>query len=169
MISCNFRRNTFDMEKFKRAAQMFVGKHDFRSFMKWSREEKTVNWIDSMTMMQKIASIWSSYGWKSYENRIQYIWANCSFFGWKISQKTSARREKPIKMAWRSFSPQKTNFNVLNSVIKPFSGVYPTCSSMNPNRLSKSNFLYRKWPTIHSVKCIRLPYRSQSHVWYRRI
>lgn len=39
----NSRSNTFDVEKFQRAAQMFIGKHDFRSFMKYSKEEKTVN------------------------------------------------------------------------------------------------------------------------------
>ncbi|XP_031622428.1 tRNA pseudouridine synthase-like 1 [Contarinia nasturtii] len=33
--------DTFDMDKFKRAAQLFVGRHDFRSFMKYSQEEKT--------------------------------------------------------------------------------------------------------------------------------
>lgn len=31
------------MDIFKTGAGMFVGKHDFRSFMKYSKEEKTVN------------------------------------------------------------------------------------------------------------------------------
>lgn len=30
------------MDKFESAAEMFVGKHDFRSFMQYSKEQKTV-------------------------------------------------------------------------------------------------------------------------------
>lgn len=46
IISLNrfiFRSDQFDIDTFKSAAQMFVGKHDFRSFMRYSKEEKTVS------------------------------------------------------------------------------------------------------------------------------
>lgn len=34
---------TFDIDKLKRTSKLFIGKHDFRSFMKYSKEEKTVS------------------------------------------------------------------------------------------------------------------------------
>lgn len=36
----------FDIDRVTEAAGMFLGKHDFRSFMKWSPEAKTVNIIE---------------------------------------------------------------------------------------------------------------------------
>lgn len=42
-IAYSHRNSHFDVERVKRAAAMLVGKHDFRTFMQISRDEKTVN------------------------------------------------------------------------------------------------------------------------------
>lgn len=41
-ISVYFRSDNFDIDKMMRCAKLFKGKHDFRSFMQFSKEEKTV-------------------------------------------------------------------------------------------------------------------------------
>lgn len=41
-LRIGFRSDSFNIENFKIASRMFIGSHDFRSFMQYSKEEKTV-------------------------------------------------------------------------------------------------------------------------------
>lgn len=76
-----FSTNTFDVDKFTSASQLFLGLHDFRSFMgKASKapDKITRRIIDKLEIIETQPTCYSSYSWPQcmYNNKSDYTFYN---------------------------------------------------------------------------------------------
>ncbi|KAK9718776.1 RNA recognition motif [Popillia japonica] len=93
--------NTFDVDKFTSASQLFLGLHDFRSFMgKASKapDKITRRKIDKLEIIETQPTCYSSYSWPQcmYNNKSDYTFYNviCQSPGFLYNQCSVNRRKK---------------------------------------------------------------------------